>query len=33
MIFDRGDACVEDDPCGDERGAWESARIPVGMPR
>lgn len=32
MIFDRGLASVEHDPCGDDRKAWDSAKAPTGMP-
>jgi para-nitrobenzyl esterase len=32
MIFDRGESVVEDDPCPEDRAAWEHARVPTGMP-
>ncbi|MDP9236807.1 MAG: carboxylesterase/lipase family protein [Chloroflexota bacterium] len=32
MIFDRDAACVQDDPSGEERAAWQDASVPVGMP-
>ena len=32
MIFDRDVACVQNDPSGDERAAWQDAGVPVGMP-
>lgn len=32
MIFDRGEACVERDPCGADRAAWAAAKVPTGMP-
>ncbi len=32
MIFDRGASCVERDPCGADRAAWDTAKAPSGMP-
>jgi para-nitrobenzyl esterase len=32
MIFDRDAACVQNDPSGEERAAWQDAGVPVGMP-
>lgn len=32
MIFDRDAVCVQNDPSGEERAAWQDAGVPVGMP-